>query len=77
MISSGDEDVELESLQSIPVSTSDFSRRVGTQSTKKASSYSRKANKMVSSSSAPKRSSDYALRHMVNPSLIFQLVIDL
>ncbi|CAM8912715.1 unnamed protein product [Rhodiola kirilowii] len=64
LMSSGDDDAD--SLQSIPVSTSDLStlRRAGTQSNNKAVTYSRKPNKMVSSSSAPKRSFDYAMRHL-------------
>uniref|UniRef100_A0A7N0ZSV4 Uncharacterized protein n=1 Tax=Kalanchoe fedtschenkoi TaxID=63787 RepID=A0A7N0ZSV4_KALFE len=64
VVSCGDDDAE--SLQSIPLSTSDFSmpRRVGAQSNNKALTYSRKPNKIVSSSSAPKRSFDYAMRHM-------------
>ncbi|XP_055810455.1 uncharacterized protein LOC129880444 isoform X2 [Solanum dulcamara] len=61
--SSGDDDMD--SLQSIPVSRSDCSgpRSIGFQN-KKALGLSKKPTRVVSSSSAPKRSFDMAIRQM-------------
>ncbi|KAK4357595.1 hypothetical protein RND71_023205 [Anisodus tanguticus] len=62
--SSGDDDID--SLQSIPVSCSDRSgpRRIGGFQNKKALGLSKKPTRVVSSSSAPKRSFDMAIRQM-------------
>ncbi|KAL5760105.1 hypothetical protein ACOSQ2_018943 [Xanthoceras sorbifolium] len=62
--SSGDDD--LDSLQSVPISGSDFSvlKRVGASPNNRAPAFSKKSPKMLSSSSAPKRSFDSALRQM-------------
>ncbi|BAT74330.1 hypothetical protein LR48_Vigan01g094000 [Vigna angularis] len=64
VISSGDDD--LDSLQSIPVGSLDRfgSRRGGSFSNSKSPSFSKKPARMVSPSSAPKRSFDSALRQM-------------
>ncbi|KAJ1392457.1 mucin-17 [Sesbania bispinosa] len=64
VISSGDDD--LDSLQSIPVGSLDrlVSRRGGSFSNSKTPSISKKSARMVSQSSAPKRSFDSALRQM-------------
>ncbi|XP_027919127.1 flocculation protein FLO11 [Vigna unguiculata] len=64
VISSGDDD--LDSLQSIPVGSLDRygSRRGGSFSNSKSPSISKKPARMVSPSSAPKRSFDSALRQM-------------
>lgn len=63
--SSGDDDID--SLQSIPVSRSDHSgpRSIGGFQNKKALGLSKKPTRVVSSSSAPKRSFDMAIRQMV------------
>lgn len=63
--SSGDDD--LDSLQSIPVSRSDRSgpRSISGFQNKKALGHSKKPTRVVSSSSAPKRSFDMAIRQMV------------
>ncbi|XP_071925968.1 uncharacterized protein [Coffea arabica] len=60
--SSGDDDVD--SLQSIPISSSDHSvlRSVSTFSNRRDLSSSKKPTKIVTSSSAPKRSFDIAIR---------------
>ncbi|XP_021809619.1 uncharacterized protein LOC110753116 isoform X2 [Prunus avium] len=62
--SSGDDDVD--SLQSLPVGSLDrsTSRRVAAFSNNRAVAFSKRPAKMVSSSSAPKRSFDSALRQM-------------
>ncbi|KAK3223576.1 hypothetical protein Dsin_010601 [Dipteronia sinensis] len=62
--SSGDDDVD--SLHSIPISGLDFSvsKRVGSSPNNRAPGFSKKSPKMLSSSSAPKRSFDSALRQM-------------
>ncbi|XP_059633569.1 uncharacterized protein LOC132276244 [Cornus florida] len=62
--SSGDDDVD--SLQSIPMGSSDrsASRRVGAFPNNRAPAFSKKPTRTVSSSSAPKRSFDSALRQM-------------
>ncbi|KAJ8569692.1 hypothetical protein K7X08_006269 [Anisodus acutangulus] len=62
--SSGDDDID--SLQSIPVSCSDRSgpRSIGGFQNKKAPGLSKKPTRVVSSSSAPKRSFDMAIRQM-------------
>ncbi|XP_050119144.1 uncharacterized protein LOC126596562 [Malus sylvestris] len=62
--SSGDDD--LDSLQSLPVGSLDrsTSRRVGTFSNNRAVAFSKRPAKVVSSSSAPKRYFDSALRQM-------------
>ncbi|CAK9155818.1 unnamed protein product [Ilex paraguariensis] len=64
--SSGDDDVD--SQQSISVGNSDrsASRGVGAFSNNKALAFSKKPTRIVSSSSAPKRSFDTALRQMVS-----------
>lgn len=64
--SSGEDDVD--SLQSVPVGGSDYSvsRRVGALPHSRAPTFSKKPARILSSSSAPKRSSfDSALRQMV------------
>lgn len=65
VVSSSDDD--LDSLQSIPVGSLDRfgSRRDGSFSNSKSPSISKKSAKMVSPSSAPKRSFDSAIRQMV------------
>lgn len=65
MASSGDDDID--SVQSIPVGSLDraSSRKVGALSNNRALAFSKKSPKIVSSTSAPKRSFDYALRQMV------------
>ncbi|KAI7979593.1 hypothetical protein LOK49_Contig296G00005 [Camellia lanceoleosa] len=62
--SSGDDDVD--SLQSVPVSSSDCSasRRVGAFPSSRAPAFSKKPTRTGLSSSAPKRSFDSALRQM-------------
>ncbi|OIT29680.1 PREDICTED: uncharacterized protein LOC109211029 [Nicotiana attenuata] len=62
--SSGDDDID--SLQSIPVSSSDRSglRSINGFQSKKALGFSKKPTRVVSSSSAPKRSFDMAIRQM-------------
>ncbi|TXG56103.1 hypothetical protein EZV62_017416 [Acer yangbiense] len=62
--SSGDDDVD--SLQSIPISGTDFSvsKRVGASPNNRSPGFSKKSPKMLYSSSAPKRSFDSALRQM-------------
>ncbi|KAJ0037562.1 hypothetical protein Pint_23666 [Pistacia integerrima] len=62
--SSGDDDID--SLQSVPMGISDssVSRRVGSFSNNRAPAFSKKSPKMLSASSAPKRSFDSALRQM-------------
>lgn len=64
VVSSGDDDVD--SLQSIPVGSSDrsTSRRVGVAPNNRSLAFSKKPGKTISPSSAPKRSFDYALRQM-------------
>ncbi|XP_020229776.1 mucin-17 [Cajanus cajan] len=64
VISSGDDD--LDSLQSIPVGSLDRlgARRGGSFSNSKSPSISKKSAKMLSPSSAPKRSFDSAIRQM-------------
>ncbi|TQD96780.1 hypothetical protein C1H46_017673 [Malus baccata] len=59
-------DDDLDSLQSLPVGSLDrlTSRRVGTFSNNRAVAFSKRPAKVVSSSSAPKRSFDSALRQM-------------
>lgn len=66
MASSGDDDID--SVQSIPVGSLDraSSRKVGALSNNRALAFSKKSPKIVSSTSAPKRSFDYALRQMDN-----------
>lgn len=64
--SSGDDDMD--SLQSIPIGGSDYSvsKRVGAYPNNRAPAFSKKSPRILSSSSAPKRSSfDSALRQMV------------
>lgn len=64
--SSGDDDMD--SLQSIPIGGSDYSvsKRVGAYPNNRAPAFSKKSARILSSSSAPKRSSfDSALRQMV------------
>ncbi|XP_043725218.1 uncharacterized protein LOC122671836 isoform X2 [Telopea speciosissima] len=62
--SSGDDDID--SLQSLPLGISDQSsvRRAGAFPNSRATAFSRKPSKTPSSSSAPKRSFDLALRQM-------------
>ncbi|XP_044488853.1 uncharacterized protein LOC123213481 isoform X2 [Mangifera indica] len=62
--SSGDDDID--SLQSVPMGISDssVSRRVSSFSNNRAPALSKKSPKMVSASSAPKRSFDSALHQM-------------
>ncbi|ESR51345.1 hypothetical protein CICLE_v10030548mg [Citrus x clementina] len=65
--SSGDDDMD--SLQSIPIGGSDYSvsKRVGAYPNNRAPAFSKKSPRILSSSSAPKRSSfDSALRQMDN-----------
>uniref|UniRef100_A0A2N9FRX3 Uncharacterized protein n=1 Tax=Fagus sylvatica TaxID=28930 RepID=A0A2N9FRX3_FAGSY len=64
--SSGDDDVD--SLQSIPVGSLDraTSRRVGALSNNRALAFSKKPARIVSSTSAPKKSFDSAFRQMDN-----------
>jgi hypothetical protein len=68
--SSGDDDVD--SLQSIPVGSLDraTSRRVGALSNNRALAFSKKPARIVSSTSAPKKSFDSAFRQMVFYHLI-------
>lgn len=62
--SSGDDDID--SLQSIPISSSDHSalRSMSTSSNRRDLSSSKKPTRIVTSSSAPKRSYDIAIRQM-------------
>lgn len=63
--SSGDDDMD--SLQSIPIGDSDYSvsKRAGAYPNNRAPAFSKKPARILSSSSAPKRSSFDALRQMV------------
>lgn len=68
--SSGDDD--LDSLQSLPVGSLDRStpRRVAAFSNNRTVAFSKKSAKLVSPSSAPKRSFDSAIRQMVIYDLV-------